>query len=85
MPLHLILDRKVTGRCRVCSSPFYDTDSDKWIGEHSAACGQKHYEAQHPRRKELNDLLAPWDPELEAHMKKEYEQGRLKPSTERVS
>lgn len=83
MSLHIITHRTPRGRCH-CGFVYYDTDADSVIGEHNRTCGQALHEREHPKRKELNDLLAPMDPDLEEHMRKEYKAGRLKPSTERI-
>lgn len=82
--MHIISRRTPTGRCRVCKALRYDTDTDRgWIAAHQA-CWDAAYEAHRPRREALNDLLAPWDPELEDHMRREYQAGRLRPSTDPV-
>lgn len=68
----------------MCRKPRFDTDTDTgWVAAHRK-CWEDFYAARHPERRALKDLMDPWDPELEAHMRKEYQQGRLRPSTERV-
>jgi hypothetical protein len=84
MPIHLILDKQITGRCRICEHPFFDTDSDRFIGAHNATCGQKHYEQTKQARDRLR-FLEPADPEFTDYVKTAYENGSLKPSTKRVS
>ena len=81
--MHLILNRRPTGRCRICTHVFYDTDSDVAIAKHVRECGQAHYEAHRGNGDPLA-FLDSQDPELQAHVEKEYRAGRLKPSTERV-
>lgn len=79
----VILRRNPRGYCRICQTKFFDTDSDRVIADHNRTCAQAHFEA----RKEHGDPLAfldSQDPELQAHVEKEYKAGRLKPSTERV-
>jgi hypothetical protein len=84
MTMPLILRKTPRGFCRICKDVFYDTDSDRVIADHNRTCAQAHYE----KHKEHGDPLAfldSQDPELQAHVEREYKAGRLKPSTERVT
>lgn len=79
----LIFRRTPRGRCRICDLVFYDTDSDRVIARHNQSCAQEFFESRRGGKDPLA-FLDSADPELQAHVEREYKAGRLKPSTDRV-
>lgn len=75
--------RPIIGRCRFCKTTWREGATDRQMARHMAQCAREYLDANREWRAR-NAWMAPQDPELEAHMRREYLAGRLKPSTDPI-
>lgn len=61
-------DREIIDRCRVCKVPFFEGESRQRIETHVINCVKANHDRLMAKRKERNDFLKPWDPELAAYV-----------------
>lgn len=83
MPLHVILNDLPRGAyCRVCRNTIRGTEHA--VARHMTACAEAHHAKTQEQRAKLA-FLDCQDPELQAHLEREFRAGRLKLDTKRVS